>query len=531
MSTKRKQSTPKITPLRQWRSLLPCPARTSAWVAILTFVFVTGAALTGRDRLAASEPTLAVQTPRHINPTELNDSDRALYPAIFAAQTQGDFKAADRLIGSLANRNLVGHVLAKRYLETAYAARNEELSLWLHLYSDHPEAAQIASMAVRRGLNAAVPKREEPLKGEGYSDHLGRSGMPDSWYTALTLWREGKYDDAGERFAKLSENENLSPWQRAAAYYWSYRAADKAGDSERAETNLKQAAAFNTTFYGLLAAQQLDAVNIVAEAPEVSDSLRRDGHTIRATLLAQLGRTSDAEDELRALYSATAKGKRPGIVTIASELNLSNLQMRLARTPGLSESGALYARFPMPQFMVELHPVMDSALLLAVARNESNFRIVAQSPAGAMGMMQMLPSTARAVERQMGQEFLSTASVGDAANQSIADRLSNPALSARYGAEYLKLLTKQEAIGTSMIHLLVGYNAGPGTVASWNSAARNVSDPLLYIESIPYGETRNYVMQVLAQYWTYQLMMDEKPRSLAALSKGEWPQLAMTAAQ
>ncbi|MBX9726530.1 MAG: hypothetical protein K2X09_04620, partial [Rickettsiales bacterium] len=67
--------------------------------------------------------------------------------------------------------------------------------------------------------------------------------------------------------------------------------------------------------------------------------------------------------------------------------------------------------------------------------------------------------------------------------------------------------------------------AGPGTVASWKAAAGNVSDPLLYVESIPYPETRNYVMQVAAQYWIYQRMMGETPTSLRALAKGEWPKV------
>jgi soluble lytic murein transglycosylase-like protein len=104
-------------------------------------------------------------------------------------------------------------------------------------------------------------------------------------------------------------------------------------------------------------------------------------------------------------------------------------------------------------------------------------------------------------------------------------RLSDPAISARYGAEYLRILMREKAIGNDFIRLLVGYNAGPGTVASWQSATRNIRDPLLYIESIPYPETRNYVMQVSAQYWVYQLLMDEKPESLAALARGEWPSI------
>jgi soluble lytic murein transglycosylase-like protein len=206
---------------------------------------------------------------------------------------------------------------------------------------------------------------------------------------------------------------------------------------------------------------------------------------------------------------------------------MPNLQIRLARTEGLSKAEQLFAQYPVPNYMLQLNHIIDPALLMAVARNESGFREIAHSPSGAIGMMQMLPSTARAVERQVGEDLLRTADAADA-TLPLAERLSNPMLSARYGAQYLKLLTQQPVIGQNLIHLLVGYNAGPGTVASWKAAAGDVRDPLLYVESIPYAETRNYVMQVAAQYWVYQRMMDETPTSLVALAKGQWPTLART---
>lgn len=458
------------------------------------------------------------------NPSELSAEDRGGYMLIRTAQARGDFSSADALIEQLSNRLLVGHMLAERYLANTYKPSKEELADWLARYSDHPEAARIASLAIRQGLDVNLPKAAKPLKGEGYTDHEGRSTMPDRWFTALSFWRAGEYAKAQEIFATVSDDEGLSNWQRASAYYWTYRASEKLGANADAKTALKHASAYPTTFYGMLAATKLGIPSVIPEAPEVRDSLRNDPRAIRAALLHQLGDDDAAEDELRALHAAVGKGERGGIVTLASELGMPNLQMRLARTEGLSTAEALFAEYPAPRYMLELDHVIDAALLLAVARNESGFREIAHSPAGAVGMMQMLPSTARAVERHVGEELLRTASTANA-SLPVAERLSDPALSARYGAEYLKLLTQQPAIGNSLVHLLVGYNAGPGTVASWKAAAGTVSDPLLYVESIPYPETRNYVMQVAAQYWIYQRMMGETPTSLRALAKGEWPKV------
>lgn len=457
------------------------------------------------------------------DPSFLSPRDTALYQSIFAAEEHGDTRTADQLVTELANPRLIGHVLAARYLAPHYVANDRELAAWLNQYSDHPQAARMMALAQHRGVNVESGATEKPLRGDGYTDHLGRSTMPEGWYRALSLWREKNYADAAPLFMAVAETESLSDWQRAAGHYWAYRTANMLGDTHESRAQLKQAAQYGTTFYGLLASQKIGALRITARAPEVADTLRADARTTRAALLAQLGRNEAAEDELRHLYSATNAADRPGIVTLASEMNLANLQVRLGSMPQLNADEAMFAKYPTPVYMLNAAEVMDPALLLAIARNESGFREIASSGAGAVGMMQMLPSTARAVERHVGVDSLALASNSAEATASITKRLSDPAVSVRFGAQYLKLLMREPAIGNSLIRLLAGYNAGPGTVAGWQAAARQVEDPLLYIESIPYPETRNYVMQVIAQYWIYQTLLGAKPATLASMSQGQWP--------
>lgn len=509
--------------LRKICMYLPTPAQTGAWAAIMLFASVTLVALLGRDTIVAP-PTAetAYVEPRDL--AYLSAADQGLYTMIQLAQSKAEFSKANRMMHQLSNRGLLGYMLAERYLAANYTASAEELTQWLAAYGDHPQAGKIAGLAVRRGAKVELADNEQPLKGEGYSDHLGRSSMPDSWFTGIAHWRDGEYSKASEIFTRISENEDLGSWHRAAAHFWAYRADDARGEKSSARVHLKEAASFHDTFYGLLASAKLGTLNVEADAPEVSDTLRDDPRAIRAALLVQLGDSDAAETELRALYAASDKSERAGIITLSSELNLSNLQLRLARMPGLSEEEARFARYPMPHYMVGLHEVMDSALLLAVARNESGFREVAKSPAGAVGMMQMLPSTARAVEKHVGEDLLRVSSMSDV-NAPISERLSDPALSARYGAEYLKLVAREKSVEGNLIHLLVGYNAGVGRVISWKAMGGQMKDPLLYIESMPFNETRNYVMQVSAQYWIYQLMMDEQPTTLKTLAKGQWPKL------
>lgn len=448
---------------------------------------------------------------------DLSAADMARYRAISAAQTKGDFAAADAEISALENRGLMGYVLAERYSSSHYKPTTAELDAWLARYSDLPGASRIAALA-RNSLRFAR-NNGAPLKGDGYIDHLGRSSMPGNWAEGIRNWKNRSYQTALTQFLSVGDNEKLSPWQRAAGYYWAYRAADKAEDAAHARSALANAAQFKTTFYGLLAnAQRNHGIALEAEAPEVSDALRSAPHAERARMLAQIGRSEQAESELRLLYAGTSAEERPGIITLASEMNLPNLQVRLANTPGLTPAQKLFASYPRPSFMAA-QQAADPALLMAIARNESAFRSDAGSPAGAMGMMQMLPSTARSIERRMGAELADA--VPDELT-SVNARLGDAATAVRYGAEYIKILSAEPGIKGNLVRLLAGYNAGPAAVANWQSAA---NDPLLYIESIPYAETRNYVMQVLAQYWVYQSLDGEVPSTLAAITHGNWPQV------
>ncbi len=490
-----------------------------ALVALALLAFTPAPTTSVRDYVASASTAFIGRV--NVAPDELTAEDIVLYNSSFMADAQGDTGAADDNLARVANPRLVGYVLAARYLGEHYHASLAELSQWLMNYGDHPQADDIRKLAVARGANLPARAKQDALKGQGYSDHLGRTGMPDGWYRALTLWREGDYANALPLFASAGNDESLSDWQRAAGHYWAYRTATKLGDKATARKALSEAARYPTTFYGLLAAPSAIS-KLQPAAPEVSDVVRNNPASIRAALLVKLDRNDEAEAELRALYGRLPKEERPGLVTLASELHLPNLQLRLANMPQLSKAEKLFASYPMPDFILNAQSDVNPALLLAIARNESAFRDTAASGAGAVGMMQILPSTAHAIERRVGREQLQVASTSA---EPIITRLNDPATSARYSAEYLKILKRESAVGNNLVRVIAAYNAGPGSVANWQSMASNINDPLLYIESIPYAETRNYVMQVMAQYWVYQTLRGEKPETIQTVTRGVWPTL------
>ncbi|MEJ0009609.1 MAG: lytic transglycosylase domain-containing protein [Alphaproteobacteria bacterium] len=462
------------------------------------------------------------------SPDYMSERDRRLYQDIYALQARGDSEGADAAIAQLTNPVLLGHVLAARYLGAPEKATRAELTDWLARYADHPEAKEIRALALRRGADAktiaALNIESDRLRGDGAIPQVGGGTMPDGWYHGLSLWRAQNYKAAAESFAGIGDNESLEAWQRAAGDYWAWRSysrLDENGDAERA---LADAARYPTTFYGLLALRQRgDWPKLAARAPAVPDAVRANPHAVRARALTAIGRSDDAEDELRQLYAELDPRDRPAIVTLAGEIDLANLEVRLARLPQLSQEEAIFAAYPMPAFAQTASASIDPALVLAIARQESGFREEARNgSSGALGMMQMLPSTAQGVLRNLRAGGVAFASASD---MSVREQLADPERSFRLGAEYVKLLEREPAVGNNLIKILAAYNAGPGAVAGWQAEARNVTDPLLYLESIPYGETRSYVMEVAAHYWVYATLMGKHPQSLAAMAQGDWPKV------
>ena len=124
--------------------------------------------------------------------------------------------------------------------------------------------------------------------------------------------------------------------------------------------------------------------------------------------------------------------------------------------------------------------------------------------------MQVRPGTAGDIARSRGEYFS-------------ADQLTDPSYNIEYGQSYLEQLSSRGATGGLLPKVIAAYNAGPVPVERWNATVRDGGDPLLWIESLPYWETRGYVPTILRNYWVYQRSAGEASPSLTALSQGRWP--------
>lgn len=309
------------------------------------------------------------------------------------------------------------------------------------------------------------------------------------------------------------------PAQRSAAAFWAARAALRARQPQYYAPWLAEAAQSPRSFYGLLARRALGlSPGFAWERDRLGTAeaalLAETGNGLRALALLQVGERDRAEAEMRLLAPRAADNPplARALLVVANKARMPELATRLA---GLAaDAGGRprdYARFAMPDWQPASGFSADPALLMALARVESNFQPHAVSPAGARGPMQIMPSTAAYVT---GRPALAGRD---------RHRLHDPAVSLDVGQQYLSYLARQDSTGGDLILTLAAYNAGPGSLARWLPRVNHKGDPLLFMEAIPNAETRAHVQRVLALAWVYASRLGRGSPSLEALASGHWP--------
>ena len=277
------------------------------------------------------------------------------------------------------------------------------------------------------------------------------------------------------------ENE----WQ-----YWLSRALDAEGASADARAMLETLAGKNT-YYGFLAADRLHrAYRIVQEDATDADIdeaafLDRHRHLLRARELFYLDRIVDARREWFEALRHLDQDQIRIAATLASRWKWHDSAIRtVARTPHRSDYSL---RFPMPYKtqVMELAQSreLDPALIYGIMRRESLFDPLARSRVGALGLMQLMPSTARLVARRLGLKKPRQADI-----LRVENNLS-------FGTHYLK--TVLDRFDNNVALAAAAYNAGPRNVERWLPKETPMSADL-WVETVPFGETRNYVQAVLA---------------------------------
>ena len=297
------------------------------------------------------------------------------------------------------------------------------------------------------------------------------------------------------------ERVSQMPLSQSRAEYWLGRAAERAGDRNAATTHYKNAGNFPTTFYGQLALSRLGVKQLpIAPAPRIDAAAKQrfERHELVQVMnkLDALNRGDRKTMFLRALADRLTD---PADIAILCELAEKEGGHSFALSLGKLAS---YRNLPVHSsaFPTGAIPhstktgVVEKPMVYAIARQESAFNPAAVSSAGARGLLQLMPATAKEMAKAVGVAFSQ-------------DRLtSDPAYNAQLGAAFLAKLHANYS--GSFIMTFAAYNAGPSRVTAWVKQYGDPRDPNVdavnWIERIPFTETRNYVQRVMENMQVYR---------------------------
>lgn len=341
----------------------------------------------------------------------------------------------------------------------------------------------------------------------------GYWGVQAQWAYAMANWRLqdfGTAFDAFERVSRETGDEDL----KAASLFWGARAAVASKKPQLAQSRLQSAARLPETFYGLLASESLGMEPIARKAAIVQkldwDALKSRENVRIAVGLAEIGESSLADEAIRYQAKIGDARQHNDLAQLAGSLNLPATQYFMGHYGPSKQDATAMARYPIPSWQPTGGWRVDPSLVFAHALQESGFKSDARSPADARGLMQVRPGTAQDMARERGTSIS-------------ASDLYRPTVNLEYGQSYLEKLRDMNATGGLLPKVIAAYNAGPAPVIRWNSEVKDNGDPLLFIESIPYWETRQYVSVILRNYWIYDMRMGKASGSMHGLAQLLWP--------
>ncbi len=350
--------------------------------------------------------------------------------------------------------------------------------------------------------------------GEAARSGAGEWTVHGAWVSGLASWRKGDCNAASSAFATVASRSG-DVELIAASNYWAARADMMCGHPERVQARLRTAARLKETFYGLIAGSALGirspgAAGLHDYRDEEWRAVAGKPNVRAAIALAELGETDYADELIRHQTRIGDASDHNALLHLAADLDLASTQYWLAHNAPRGASVNIAARYPRPAWQPARGWRVDQSLVLAHALQESAFRTDVVSPAGAQGILQVRPGTAGDIARARGEPFARS-------------QLNDPSANMEYGQTFIEGLRDSAATGGLLPKVIAAYNAGPVPVAEWNMRRLDRGDPLLYIESIPYWETRGYVPIVLRNYWIYEEEAGKPSPSRLALAQGLWP--------
>ena len=471
--------------------------------------------------LAHAEPRILV----------LSEQDEAAYRDAFEAIDSGNWRGVGTALSRANDDVLDGAVRGRMLLSRSYRASWSDYTSWLNRYGDYGMAPAVYDRAMdsrsrrarRNGTHAPEPmagrgrrlpgtppavagdsaaarvaiERVHERIGEGdfeaaralaYTQLDGPRSGQAQWQLGLIAYRMHDYAEAVRQFEASAQWPNHGGWARAGVHYWAARSRLAAGETQGVAQHLEAAAERPWTFYGQLAEAQLGRDSALQfTAPEITDDsisrfIERYPAARRAAALAQLGRLSEVESEMRRLHADIDPADDRTFLALAIALQAPAAQLRAAEYGGRDTAAGFC---PTTSFEPENGFSLDRALLYAIVRQESYYNPKAVSVSNARGLMQLLPSTARDMDRSHNYRRAPAP-------------LFEPGLNMRLGQDYLQWLMTEFHNDGDLGRVFAAYNGGPGWLSRWLATQPADLDPLLGLEMMPRAESRDYAERSLS---------------------------------
>jgi soluble lytic murein transglycosylase len=321
------------------------------------------------------------------------------------------------------------------------------------------------------------------------------------WIKGLAFYRKGDFQTASRQFLILSKITS-SKWLSNAGAYWSFLSSTKdANDNITFQASLD---ALNTAcepsfnIYSILSCRILDkpikdnVFDDIEMKKDLGSFLNTDfGRRIQA--LVEIGELPVAELELNRLQGRSNDRFKKVILGFAIKNDLSSMQIKTAKYL-FEDKAPIQFLYPTPKWIENFNfNNIDATIALSMIRQESQFSAFAKSGKSAYGLMQILPSTAKMVNKEYN--FKSNPRI-----------LFDPKINVETGTKYIESLLEIGYIEGDLLKALISYNAGPGNLSKWMKKTNFNNDSFLLIESIPSRETRIFVERVLTNLVIYELI-------------------------
>jgi len=337
----------------------------------------------------------------------------------------------------------------------------------------------------------------------------------------LMSFKDGDYKAAEKYFLSMLDLEQINTNRKVEAAFWAGRSAEMAGKLKVAKNHWRIAMQRPASFYGSLAAvmsgkkPKYEFYETQLSRGDI-DELKRTAYGLRALALLQIKQNDLAENQIR--YLITDRASDDLLHAVHSLTSTQEMpRAALAVAPVIKERGILEidsnvilsAQFPVPEWEPRGGWNIDRAMLFAVARQESRFKTNAKSHAGAKGLLQLMPKTAKITAKKAGSDIKKL-------------DLTTAEDSMFLGQQHMQYLFALDNVNRDIIRMLISYNAGNGNQNKFEKRFQT-SDPLLYIESFHLAETRDYVKKVMSNLWLYRAKLDQSSTTLYELADGKFP--------